>query len=402
MNNLSNYWQAQTAIFAIIFAIAVFVSLRKKSECGAMPKEASNELRGLAILGVIFAHLTYGKFYGTGFLFPLGIWSGIVVNLFFFLSGFGLAASSIYHPKPIRDFYLKRVGKIYLPLWLTLTVLLIADAALLHRFYPTREIIFSFLGFFPKANLFDSLNSPLWFLTPLLFYYLVFPWLFKADHPRRSAVLVFVASGLLLWTGWPVSSQIHEFYQTHWLAFPLGVLFAVLVVSPRTICASCGRKLRCHLYCWLRFIRSKIFGRDIRIKPLARIIIKLKSSPAFWRWPAVIILAFLAWQTAYHSGVGRGVCIEHAYALFTMICLISLSIFKKTKFALLEIIGVYSFEIYLIHWPLVSRYDVFYEILPPWLATLAFLSAVMILAVLFNRLWRLLGQTVFGRKSIRP
>jgi len=385
MINLSNYWQAQTAIFVVIFLIAVFISLRKKKSGGAMPKETSNELRGLAILGVIFAHLTYGKFYGTDFLFPLGIWSGIAVDLFFFLSGFGLAASSIYHPKSVKDFYLKRVGKIYLPLWLMLVVLLLADALLLHRLYPAQEIFFSFIGFFPQANLFDSINSPLWFLTPLLFYYLIFPWLFKAKHPRRSVALVFVASGLLLWSGWSVSRQILEFYRTHWLAFPLGALFAALVVTPKAVCGNCGRNLHCLLYRWCKAIWSKVTGRNIRTKPMAQAILKFKSLATIWRLIALVILALLAWQTAYHSGVGRGLILEQVYALFTMICLIFLFIIKKNKLAILEIVGIYSFEIYLIHWPLISRFDIFYKVLPPWLATLVYLPMLLLIAWLFRK-----------------
>jgi len=38
-------------------------------------------------------------------------------------------------------------------------------------------------------------------------------------------------------------------------------------------------------------------------------------------------------------------------------------------------VGVYSYETYLLHWPLMSRYDVFYHTLPAWIATIAWLAA---------------------------
>jgi len=382
MEILNDYWGWQTLIFSAIFLAAVFISVGRQADNRAMSKETSNELRGLAILGIIFTHLTYGKFYGTEFLFPLGIWGGIAVNLFFFLSGYGLAASAIYHPKTIFDFYRKRVAKIYLPLWIFLFLILSADAYVLNCHYPLAEIIAAWLGFFPRADFFASINSPLWFLTPLLFYYLVFPFIFKPKHPRLSVLAVLAVSLAAFWPGWPVSEQILKYYQTHWLAFPLGVLLAVLVVSPPAVCAVCLRKGRCLTYRWLSLIWTGSGG--MQLKPLAGAIKRLQSLPGIWRWTVLALLAGLAWQTAYHSGVGRGWLIEQTYALATMGCLILFFELKKTKFRLLETVGIYSFEIYLWHWPLLGRYGFLYDYLPPWLATVLYLPLMLGLAYLFN------------------
>jgi len=393
----NSYWGGQTVIFTVIFLAVVFASTRKKAMDGALSKETSNELRGLAILGILFAHLAYGKFYGTGFLFPLGIWAGPAVDLFFFLSGFGLAASAIYHPKNILEFYRKRVIKIYLPLWIFLAVILIADACLLQRFYPWQETVSAFFGYFPEADLFTSINSPLWFLTPLLFYYLVFPWIFHSKHPRWSVLAVFAVGLAAFWPFWPVSEQILKFYQSHWLAFPLGVLFASLIISPKTVCAVCFRNGKCWSYKWILSAWTK--GKDICAKPLANAVSKLRNMPALWHWPALIILAGLAWQTAYHSGVGKGIWLEQAYSLFTMLCVVSLFAFKKTKFYFLELVGIYSFEVYLWHWPLIGRYGIFYEIMPPWLATALYLPLLLLIAYLFNRLAAVIERKIFKIKT---
>jgi peptidoglycan/LPS O-acetylase OafA/YrhL len=382
---LNNYWAAQTAIFLIVFIVAVFISARRKTDPGVMPKETSNELRGLAILGVLFAHLTYGKFFGTEFLFPLGIWGGIAVNLFLFLSGYGLAASVISHPKTPWQFYRKRLTKIIVPLWLSLMLWLILDAVILQRFYPLAEVIQSFLGFFPVAEMWQSINSPLWFLTPLLVFYLVWPILFRPKHPIFSSLAVLGLSFAVLWSDWPVSEQVLSFYQTHFLVLPLGAIFAVAMVSPQAVCKNCVRQQKCLAF-WLvgRFksVASKI-GQE---KFLVRILAGLKSWPTLLRLLFIILLAGAAGYTAYYSGVGKGIWPEQLIALLTMACLVLLFIIKKSKFALLEVFGVYSFEIYLLHWPLISRYDVVYRYLPPYLATIIYLPILLAAAWLLNQL----------------
>lgn len=392
-----NYWSLQTVIFSVIFLAAVFISTRKKRGSSAMSKETSNELRGLAILGILFAHLTYGKFLGTDFLFPLGIWAGVAVNLFLFLSCYGLAASAIYNPKKPLEFYLKRVIKIFLPLWIFLIVILISDAIFLNRIYGWQEIVSAFIGFFPKADLFASINSPLWFLTPLLFYYIVFPLVFQPKHPRWSIVAVSAVSLLPFIPNMPLTEQMIGLYKTHFLAFPLGVVFAALIVSPQAVCSICARNGKCLSYRWL--LSAFVKGADVCSKPIARAINAASSLSAGWRAAILIILAGLAWQTAYHSGVGRGIWLEQGYALFTMFCIIFFFIFKKTKSSFLELVGIYSFEIYLWHWPLISRYDIFYRFLPPWLATALYLPLLLLIAYLFHRLALLIENRIFRIKK---
>ena len=398
MINFNNYWTAQTAIFLVVLIVAVFVSIRKKKESGPMPKETSNELRGLAILAVIFVHLTYGKFYGTDFLFPVGIWSGIAVSLFFFLSGYGLAASAIYHPKPIKEFFKKRVLKIYLPLWISLIIFLIIDAIFLSRTYPVSEMISSFIGFFPKADLFTSINSPLWFLTPLLLFYLVFPFVFRPKHPIISSAVLLALSFLVFVPGWPVSAQIAGFYQVHFLAFPLGAIFATMIVSPQTACPNCLRRDKCPAY-WLNQKIKSGAGKLKRQKFFAGVLTRFEAWPFIFRLILMAALVFLAGYTAYNSGVGKGIWPEQLIGLFTMFCLIALFLLKRTKFVLLEIIGIYSFEIYLLHWPLIGRYDFLYPRLPAALATIIYLAIFLGLGYLLQKFCSLITRKRSARQS---
>jgi len=389
MEILNNYWTVQTATFLIIFVLAVFVSLNKKIGHGLFPKETSNELRGLAILGVIFAHLTYGKFYGTQFLFPLGIWGGIAVDLFLFLSGYGLAASAIYHRKTIGEFYSKRLLKIYLPLWLSLALFVFLDAVLLRRFYPSLEVFFALAGFFQKADLWQSINAPLWFLTPLLFYYLVFPFIFRFKLPIISAVAVLAISGLAFVPNLPVSEQIIKYYQLHWLAFPLGVLLAALIVSPKPDCFWVNWRLLSVCKCCQAWLERQEVKR-----PVAKFLNQLKTFSSYWRIVLIVILSLTAVYFAYYSGVGKDIWWEQLLSLFVMLCVTLVFILKKIKFQLLEIIGIYSFEIYLLHWPLVSRYDFIFKIFSSAFGTIIYLILLVILAVGFSKLMSLIYKKI--------
>lgn len=70
--------------------------------------EKSSQLKGIAILFVIIAHIV-GAF-GIRYATPLG---GIGVSIFLFLSGYGLSES--YKKNGISNFIEKRISKVYIP-----------------------------------------------------------------------------------------------------------------------------------------------------------------------------------------------------------------------------------------------------------------------------------------------
>ena len=85
----------QTQIFALIFCLALFLSARRKKEILSFSKETTQDLKGFAILAVILSHIGYFLSTDDKFLFPFSILAGVGVNLFLFLSGFGLTVSSV-------------------------------------------------------------------------------------------------------------------------------------------------------------------------------------------------------------------------------------------------------------------------------------------------------------------
>lgn len=374
MSPLNNFWQEQTFYFLAVFLVIFFLSLRKRKKTRAFSVDSANELRGLAILGVVFAHLGYGLFWGTNFLFPLVIWGGVAVNLFFLASGFGLTASAFRRQLSIGEFYWRRLTKIIVPVWLSLSAFIIIDAIFLKRFYGWTEIWQSFLLFFPRADLVPSINSPLWFITPLVFFYLIFPIVFKKNKPFLSTGAILAMSFILTLDILPVSQQIKNFYATHFLAFPLGVLLAVIFnrFSPAresqnflpAVSSVCNNKklqqtIKNNYYWWLNK------------KDLVMAVV-------------LLVLAVFAYCTAVYSGVGKSLQLEQAVSLITTFSLVLIFIFKSFEFRLLRFIGDHAFEIYLLHWPLLARYGFLASFLPPWLATLFALVLVVLLAYFFK------------------
>ncbi len=331
----------QTALFSIVFFLALIFVKVDKSE--GFSKELTNQLKGVSILGIVLGHIGYFLSSDSRFLYPFSIISGVGVNLFLFLSGFGLAMSQLGRAIGPLAFYKKRLLRLYLPIWIVMTAFLMLDLLLLQRSYPTEEIVKNYLGLFTSANPAFSFNSPLWYFTLILFYYLVFPWVFFKRIVLISPLLILLLSLLLVRLPLPISQDNYQLFKLHLWAFPLGVALALFKDRFRF---SVNRFLS---YCLL----------------------------------AVCGLVFS--YTAVHSGVGEGIDKEQLLSLVTMFSLIGIFFLSRLSFKLFSWFGVYSYEVYLIHWPLLTRFNIFSG-MPPFLMVTLELILFLLLGFLIQRL----------------
>jgi len=354
-----------TWIFIAIFLIAVLVSARPKKSAGIFPKSLTAELKGLAILAIIFSHFGYFLATDHDFLFPLSILAGVGVNLFLFLSGLGLTRSALKAESrlTIWRFYRQRLPKLFLPLWIILAAYLFLDFFVLKITYSWPYILKVALGFFPRADVFLDLNSPLWYFTLILFYYLIFPWIFSKKRPWLSVIIIYAATYFILNQNLVWLYDVKHLYELHLIAFPLGI-FAGWLMSSASPASSADRQLES----W----RTSFLKKFSTIKP------GKKSGAAYY----VLLFTMLALigYLAYYSGVGQSPDTEQAISIATMLAIIILFSYKRTEFKLFSLFGLYSYEIYLLHWPLASRYDLFYKNFPAWLATIFYLLAFLALA----------------------
>lgn len=334
----------QTYIFIVILTIFIIFSFRKLKEAPIFDVSITNELKGLGILMVIFSHIGYFLVDNTRFLYPLSVAGGVGVNLFFFLSGYGLSISAFKKSRSVLDFYKDRILKLVVPLWIVLIFIILSDYLILSKIYPFNEILYSFSGYFPVADLYNNINSPLWFITPIIIYYLIFPLIFHKKYLYLSGILLIIFSYILLFNqniiDFFVSKTIFNYdvlslYQIHFAAFPLGMISADLIFN------------------------QNIF-RNIKFNPLLQGLLVFS---------AIIIICYFS----INSFVGIDKTKEQFISLIVSLLMVFVFVFKNIKITLLSLFGIYSYEIYLVHWPILSRYDIFFNILPPALAVILYL-----------------------------
>jgi peptidoglycan/LPS O-acetylase OafA/YrhL len=339
----------QTIFFSVAFFSLVALTIRKSTTSDFFPVSTTNELKGFAILAIIFSHIGYFLSTDTKFLFPLSILAGVGVNLFLFLSGFGLTLSQIKKPLDLKEFYLKRLLKLFIPLWLILIIFLVIDKLILGVAYPPEIIKNSFLGWYPQADIFLSFNSPLWYFTLILFYYLLFPLFYIKKYPILSPILLVLFSLWLFSQKWfldtsfplTIKEDVFDLYKLHFIAFPLGMFVAIVT-------------------------------RDFKaIKPRLGLFF-------------ISLLFIIFVYTAFNSGVGEGKKIEQLISLVTMFAIILIFMIKNFEIRFFTIFGIFAYEIYLIHWPILLRYGYLYKLFPAWFATLAYLLVFLVIAFLLN------------------
>jgi peptidoglycan/LPS O-acetylase OafA/YrhL len=85
---------------------------------------------------------------------------------------------------------------------------------------------------------------------------------------------------------------------------------------------------------------------------------------------------------------------EQFISLVTVLLLATASLLKKFQSKFLILLGIYSYEIYLIQWPLVLHYDLFYQYFPASIATILYLRFYLALGFCLKKL----TQSLFLKK----
>lgn len=363
MTHLITNAVTQTYIVIGVLFAGLLLTVRKRPLGALFPPEATTELKGLAILFVVLSHIGYFLVNDHRFLVPLSNFAGVGVDLFFILSGYGLVASALQRPISAFHFYRKRLIKIFVPVLVTMLLLLGLDYLVHDITYPTALTIKNLFGFFPQADLYRDINSPLWYITPLLVYYILFPLVFWRKQPLVSAGILAAAAWVFIYflpdLGL-VSEGLVKMYKLHFMAFPVGMAVATLVSEPL------------HLTAKNRWIWTAIAG---------------------------VLVTYLLNNTQ----VGSSWKNETASSIITALALVGLFMAKPINNKMLALFGLFSFEIYLLHWPLVYRFDFLYGGgVPAGIATLLYLAILLGLGYLMQNTIALVLQPKPKVEKVRP
>ena len=367
-SDVISFTALQLSTFVVIaFAILVlFTTLKQSTHSDVFPVSVTNELKGLGILTVVFAHFAYMKVTNADFLFPLSIIAGVGVDLFLFMSGFGLTVGMLKRPMKTVDFYKKRVIKIFIPFWIALIIMFIADALFMDKTYSVGYIIKSMLGFFPTADGFGDVNSPFWYITWMIMFYLLYTLVFFKDKPWLSAIILAVIATIIgtfnlfdLGSNW--------LHRLHTVAFSMGIILAWLLQVKE------GEKNR-----FIEYIKDfRDNSKDMKYIVIAImfvIVFYVSQRTGAGSWPILT------------SILGQGFFVEQLMSIVIMLAFTVIFILKKVDSKFLTMYGVYSYEVYLIHWPLMAKYDIFFVYLPAWAAVIAWLVAFILVSMLLQRL----------------
>jgi peptidoglycan/LPS O-acetylase OafA/YrhL len=350
----------QTWIFFSLLVLALLLSMRRRKDTSLFPLSTTQELKGLAIILIIVAHVGYGLVNDSRFLWPITNLAGLGVNIFLFVSGYGLTVSSIRKPLGIKEFYTKRLKKLFLPFWIVLAIYFLLDYFVLKRTYPAEYVARSFAGIFKTADMHADIDSPLWYFSFILFYYLLYPILYIKKRPWLTAIIFYgITYALLHHSQYIENLDNVRFYKVYNLAFPLGMVAAWLTSNQAAI----SKKLKSYIS---PAFKSKALRRGF-----------------YYGSIALLILLFIYGRK--HSAPWDSPRREQAINILTMFCLIGVFLLKKVDFKFLYIFGIYSYEVYLLHWPLMSRYDFLFSHVYSWLAVALYMAVFIGLSILLAR-----------------
>ena len=356
---------SSSIVIAVLIAVILF-TFKKSQHTDVFPISVTQELKGFGILTVVFAHFAYMKVTNADFLFPLSIIAGVGVDLFLFMSGYGLTVGMLKKPMPILDFYKRRVIKIFIPFWVALIIIFAADAIFLGIFYPVPYMLQSLLGWFPTAVGFGDVNSPFWYITWMMMFYILFPLVFSYRMPWLSALILAVIATIIGSTN-PLEMGDNWLHRLHTVAFSMGIIAAWLLMETKDKENKLVKTLK-------EFRTNSNAIRLVLIAISFVVVAYMSLHTTANHWPTLT------------SFFGQGFYVEQFTSIVLMIALIVIFSLKKLDNKFLAMYGVYSFEVYLIHWPLMARYDVFFDFLPSWAAVIAWMVAFILVSMLLQKI----------------
>ena len=365
---LSYATRSLTIIFPILIAL-VAISSRWNNQTKAqeallkksfITDETSATLRGIAILFLIFGHLSLRCVEGILPFEYAGSWA---VTIFLYLSGVGLAKT--YGLKKIEGkFWIKRFRRLAFPVWLTFLLFYVLDFLLFGKNYDPLVIVLKLLGIISLS----PPNPPAWFITYILVLYGAF-WVVSwwPFNLAIKSIGLFCISAILT----AGSSQ-------PWLKPYLGMWSHYSIIFPTAVLIGLhAEKINKYLK-WLYSVSRPVYFGSLFVMGIL-----------YYRGSGISILVM------FLSGVASGEMMEVLKPLYLLGCLTmvgSLLDNLRIRSGLLTLLGTYSFEIFLLHLPFMESYDFFLFRKPLWLFFFLYLG----LLVFMSHELRLVSDRVKG------
>lgn len=277
-------------------------------------------------------------------------WGGYwAVIIFLFISGYGLYQR--YQLNNIGgSFWKKRISNLYPALWVTLVLFIFLDYFLLNYSHPLPRILLSILGI--HLNEFPIINPPVWFIQYIMIQYLIY-WLISkfpfTDTVKLIGLFAICFCTVILVYISPISGWCGIFWPLYTIAFPVGVLF--------------GK-----------------YQKKIRA-----FITEYKINQFFLLIPLIISLGIFSYWDDFLPDNFYLKTIKPLALIIPIILVLIIYERINLQSTFLMFLGNYSYEIYLLHWPFMIKYDFFLFREPLYLFFFAYFVSLLILSYMLSK-----------------
>lgn len=170
-----------------VFLILVFYKCQfwvKKNKYNEsyLSKEQTNILKGISAILILFVHL-YPNTGNNRILWPFHSIGYIVVGIFFFFSGFGVALGCKKKDNYIKGFLKKRFISLFIPLLFTNTIYLAVHIGAFSERFTILEILEYLCGI-------KLLNSAAWFIRVLMILFIFFWFCIKIGKGNQKYSII--------------------------------------------------------------------------------------------------------------------------------------------------------------------------------------------------------------------
>jgi len=337
-------------IYVGLFFLAL-LTLRKGTKDIFLNRSVSEQVRGIAILFVVIGHIGVHTLVSKRDFLVLGEYG---VSLFFILSGFGLTLSC--HSKKITfiSFLKRRVSKVMIPYVLITCIILLLDFIFLHRTYASKDILLTMIGV-NINTITRHIDYVRWYVTLLLIWYVFFALLWdKLDGYKFPAAFTAIAFLLFL-----ISYYVYDLGYA-FFSFPCGIWLALYHEQVSKLLAQ-YRTNTIKIYSIICIVCIYLFVQKI-----------------------------LPVLSSYVPSIFISLSREMMWILFSLAILLFVNALSPFSSGFLKYAGKYSYAIFLLHGPLMIKYDfiLFKETLLVsfWLYLLCILTISMLMQnFIFNK-----------------
>jgi len=347
-------------IIVILALVSLLTVKRGDVEKRFIPlsKRATDQLKGLAIIFLLIGHLSLRCIPGEQITENTGAWA---VVIFLALSGATLVKAYGMSNLSCR-FIFNRIRRLAFPLWITLALVYVLDYLLLGKTYQWLDIFTHFAGL--SANV-PPLHTE-WFVTYVLFLYTAY---FLVSKLPATPMLKFIVLLCVVYSASYIIVKnkyfdVLQIWLAYTLVFPLGVIIGIYRKDIFTFYDSW---LQSHKVSFIISLAILFVSYDYLTSMSTNLALPIKA-------------AFNALKNIFFI-----------MSILMLSCVLD-TIRFESRFLLL--MGKYSYEIFLLHYPFMVSYNFILSRQPLYNFFIIYLIIIIVMSIALQKIANKLNRAI--------